>query len=1086
MPAVKIRNITNAQVSTSVGVVSPKAGSNEIVVKLDVIPKTLINELEELRRCLRIDYETIDDEDIVDDIELGAIGIPAAVNDVNLFVDDIAGVDSHSGTDGLHPVKTLQEALNKIPRNLGDYRYNVNVAAGTYSGVIKGNISSFNDVDPNTETFVDPYSFLYEPLANGRIRVVGSYSIVFSGQVLSATYTNLTISTVSWVVDEHKGRLVRIVNGPAAGEFGLIKSNTNTSLEVDFFFKVPVTTDDFEIVDRATNLDIQVNNVSGVMLFERCNFTNLDIVNSENVGLQRCVGSIYAVNSIVNTDYHYMDDNHTADIHKSTLNIGFGSFFCGTDTIDSTLYSCVGVFNAKFRDCGLTGNHDKSQDDKDGTTFLSRHGSNVALWQIDADECNGSFVVLTGASQGWIGYSFIGSVGNPMPNCILEGYTNSVYNDGTGNTFNSVDDNICLESGASQTGGGAGLIGPAGGDLDGTYPNPDVIAVHNDADEQLPIATINEGEFLLRAGNQIRSSPAGVWFEDTFIATAGQTVFVLTQAPLDTNSFALSVNGNVYAESIDFTLVGSTVTWLNTAFTLLAGDEVIGKYIDAFAFNFGSTELGNPSDGTFTDGLLPITPSTTVVDAVDVINEALAAIAPAAPGQLTSQNLGLSVSQFSAKLPNGLSSSWLPYTPGNTISNLITSGTPQLSSPDQLNRFNGGLVSSPPLGDRVYHVLNGSDADSRLIASGVGSTGVVEITNIAVFNTIWNKINARLNLSLGEGRSAHKMRSDTAGETNERVIYYDDVNTIPTYLVSPSHVVGVELTRFLDGIQYYREGTQFDVSYTADTGIFRKNYHPTAVSIISVPGASNVTVNPGTVPNVNDTFPVSSQPITLVAGSIALITANIQVNIQKANGFNALANSPLTRGINTYASGGSTTTRDIFVDTLKRVVLGTSTPWNPNPALVQGNAQVQNGQLVHGNDGDYPGHLNTSDADWEREDFSVGVQSGGTVRLGGITAAQVSSFGAGQFNIFLKLDGDNLWFDLGLDSPFLNGAGDGSSLANSIGGRFGVSGNDLIFTLAAPAAGGPYSTGGPNSGKYRLLVRFRGANGLALTSIEGL
>jgi hypothetical protein len=98
----------------------------------------------------------------------------------------------------------------------------------------------------------------------------------------------------------------------------------------------------------------------------------------------------------------------------------------------------------------------------------------------------------------------------------------------------------------------------------------------------------------------------------------------------------------------------------------------------------------------------------------------------------------------------------------------------------------------------------------------------------------------------------------------------------------------------------------------------------------------------------------------------------------------------------------------------------------------------------------------------------------------------VSQYNVGTLNILLYLAGDNKWFDLGLDSPFLNGAGDGSSVANSIGARFAASGSDLDFTLAAPAAGGPYSTGGPNSGQYRLLVRFRGASGLAITSIEAL
>ena len=66
--------------------------------------------------------------------------------------------------------------------------------------------------------------------------------------------------------------------------------------------------------------------------------------------------------------------------------------------------------------------------------------------------------------------------------------------------------------------------------------------------------------------------------EDEFTATGGQTVFALTQPFLAGSMISLSINGQLFAQGTNYTAVGTTLTWLDTPFTLVAGDCVVVAY----------------------------------------------------------------------------------------------------------------------------------------------------------------------------------------------------------------------------------------------------------------------------------------------------------------------------------------------------------------------------------------------------------------------------------------------------------------------------------------------------------------------------
>jgi hypothetical protein len=68
------------------------------------------------------------------------------------------------------------------------------------------------------------------------------------------------------------------------------------------------------------------------------------------------------------------------------------------------------------------------------------------------------------------------------------------------------------------------------------------------------------------------------WLEDAFTPTAGQVTFILSQAPTDAASLSLHVNGIEAIETDDYTVSGTTLTWLNSIFSMETDDAVVIKY----------------------------------------------------------------------------------------------------------------------------------------------------------------------------------------------------------------------------------------------------------------------------------------------------------------------------------------------------------------------------------------------------------------------------------------------------------------------------------------------------------------------------
>jgi hypothetical protein len=64
---------------------------------------------------------------------------------------------------------------------------------------------------------------------------------------------------------------------------------------------------------------------------------------------------------------------------------------------------------------------------------------------------------------------------------------------------------------------------------------------------------------------------------EQFIPVDDQTVFNLASVP--TSAVIFTVNGVAYEDTVDFTVVGNVVTWLDTDFQIKAGDAVQVYYL---------------------------------------------------------------------------------------------------------------------------------------------------------------------------------------------------------------------------------------------------------------------------------------------------------------------------------------------------------------------------------------------------------------------------------------------------------------------------------------------------------------------------
>jgi len=263
------------------------------------------------------------------------------------------------------------------------------------------------------------------------------------------------------------------------------------------------------------------------------------------------------------------------------------------------------------------------------------------------------------------------------------------------------------------------------------------------------------------------------------------------------------------------------------------------------------------------------------------------------------------------------------------------------------------VTSSKALGSAALSVSN-----ARALSSGTGSTGTIQITDIAQYNTFWVKSNARINDTLTlTGSYKYTISADNgAGTTNNNQLWFMTGSTnYPNQTVTTATPTTSSTTlNYLSGVSYLKTAT-FTLEVTG-SNLFNPVYNQNQISFTST---YFTTLSTGSnTPNFNDTLLLTvtrSLNSNLNSGQSSPTFA---ITGSKPGKTNSTTSATLvSQRINSYTGSLSTNNTnsqsETFFDETRRYTNLNTSSWASGSTLIDGNLQVQNGRLINGRWGDY-------------------------------------------------------------------------------------------------------------------------------------
>lgn len=575
-----------------------------------------------------------------------------------------------------------------------------------------------------------------------------------------------------------------------------------------------------------------------------------------------------------------------------------------------------------------------------------------------------------------------------------------------------------------------------------------------------------------------------------------QQVFILVNdLSANTSYWKLYVDGSLsqYLRessinfSTDFIWNASSLLSINRS---LFFDSSYNELYDMIIEN--STNIG----GVNYDSSNFITSGNDLQTSVSNLDSIMGLLAPAKPNMLTGLNLVLSNSTvYTAKLPTGLTSTWYydSLVPGTTITDYSIDNSFRMTTPSFIDTFRAGFLSNTDTRGNLFAYINNSQVATYDMTTGFGNSsfvsseaaGMLRFNNEAGYGGInsdfWRRAEAYIDITAQqEGGVKYAIGHSEAAISNYFFLRYDPSPGLAKWLVPPSTSEGSLNLEYLSGLPHYGINSTINVSFSANSGIFKHAYHATNVARVTSIYGSQRLLNPITAPAYDASFSVSNDPFTFNISNMSSGSSypSITVSLFKPHLNGDVSTLTLTKRLNTYSPTRATAAVEYFTDESRRLLTASSGPdtsWdNEDIAIFLANgpyAQVQNGLLRYPVSSDYSGTVFTGDKEYIRRfTKTTGSLSSGTLTFIGFNPLTDSSaYGLGNVNLILWLTDQNIYFDLAKE---YGTGGDGTSISTAKGAWTARSSSSIAWSLGTISLGSETT----HTNQFALIIIFKNNN----------
>ncbi len=448
---------------------------------------------------------------------------------------------------------------------------------------------------------------------------------------------------------------------------------------------------------------------------------------------------------------------------------------------------------------------------------------------------------------------------------------------------------------------------------------------------------------------------------------------------------------------------------------------------------------------------------------------------------------------------------------GDQVNYLINDAVFTLSTPDTDTAVNAGdegllelhindvLVDSFDLA-AVFNPANESGNQSWTPANSPASK--ITVTSVGVYNNIWQKLNARLNIAAtdlrkGYNRVVLKHTGIAAGEQVAQAyeVFYDDATTNPV-MSAVVMAIHSEVPKFLSGVKYLGNGSMVKVSTTI-ANMADNSYVSNPVEFYGLKGANTTTVAPddGVVSGLSNPPAVGENMVitdkVIVLNSANQCDADGRITGRPRDPFGAygtVTSASQNILISTFSNRANATT-EYFDDEAYRLPLSWNSDdktspltgnWDSTALLGASDAQqfistdnehslmypainFSNGYQPD-NAANYSGHA--GDQQYLRGIQGSAAKSSIQLVLNGLTGG-IGQIGSGDVNVEIKLPGVGGWWDCAKPFPGSLGTTDGDGCLN---GAISYSGGKATINAT-------FGTNSSFNSNNRLYVRITLRNG---------